>query len=60
MSLSTHICPAKSRGALHPEGSLPNLHSAGLYGSETDGSTKTYLYEGQREEEKEGREQTEI
>lgn len=45
ISLDTHICPVKSRGALHPEGSLPNLHSAGLYDLETDGNTKTYLEE---------------
>lgn len=47
----TYICPAKSRGGLRPEGSLPNLHNAGLYGSETDGNTKTYLYESKKERE---------
>ena len=57
--LDTHICPAGSRGAPHPGGSLPNLHSAGLYGSEKDGNTKTYL-EVNRRRRTEGRKQREI
>lgn len=55
----THVCPAESRGAPHPGGSLPNLHSAGLYGSEKDGNTKTYL-EVNRRRKTEGRKQREI
>lgn len=45
ISLNTHVCPVKSRGAPPPEGSLPDLHSAGLYDSATDDNTKTYLEE---------------
>lgn len=43
--METHICPVKSRGGPLPEGSPQDLHSAGLYDSETAGSTRTYLEE---------------
>lgn len=46
----THICPVKSREAPRPEDSPPNLHSAGLYGWETDGSTRIYLQDQIRRE----------
>lgn len=49
--LDTHVCPVKSRGAPPLEGSLPDLHSAGLYDLATDGNTKTYLEEMMRRKE---------
>ena len=51
MSLNTHVCPVKSRGAPRPGDSPPDPHSAGLYDSETDGNTKIYLEEKVRREE---------
>ena len=54
ISQVTHICPAKSRGAPRPEGSPPDLHSAGLYDSGTDDNTKTYLEEMTRRNRQQG------
>ena len=46
---TTHIFPVESHGAPLPEGSPPDLRSAGLYGSETVDSTRTYLWrEGEK------------
>lgn len=55
MKCYAHVCPVKSRGEPRPEGSLPDLRSAGLYDSGTGGSTKTYL-QHRTEEKEESRE----